>query len=209
MSASVFHSIATQIRARYLNPLQFPGSNRSVDQRLKDLENAKNGQQPSNSRIKIRTRGEGTPSAPQASPAAREEVKRVGEDHRSNLDAWHAQHSGAASDLLHTFNARMNDVQAQTKPSTSGGWAAFNDSFSRPASAPVQSASHTPPPPAPKPQRVVQAGLFPPVAKVTSADQFGLAAVSAPKSSGPAPARKARVIQPGLFPKSAVQPPKN
>jgi hypothetical protein len=129
MSATVFHSIATQFKARYLNPLQFPGSNRSVEDRVSDLENARNGQQPANPRIKIRTRGQGQQAAqPTASPAAREEIKRVGEDHQSDLDNWHAQHSGAASDLLHTFNARMNGIQAQSKPS-GGAWDDFHAAF--------------------------------------------------------------------------------
>lgn len=209
MSASVFNSIATQFRARYLQPLQFPGSHRSVEDRVSDLENAKNGQQPANSRVKIRVRGQGTQAAPQpeASPAAREEIKRVGEDHRSDLDSWHGEHSGAASDLLHTFNARMDNVQAQSKPS-GGAWDDFHNAFNRPSSAPVQSAPQTPPPAA-KPQRVVQAGLFGP-SQVRAPQQFGLAATAgpAPKGKQAPAAKKPRVTQPGLFPKSAVQPPK-
>jgi hypothetical protein len=215
MSGSVFHSIATQFRDRYLQPLQFPGSRRSVEDRVSDLENSRNVAQPSSGRTKSRAKGQASPaSKPTASPAAREEIKRVGEDHASSLDAWHAEHSGAASDLLHTFNARMNGVQAQSKPS-GGAWddfhAAFGTHASR-ASTPVQSAPQTPPPAA-KPQRVIQAGLFGPsqVAPVRSPQQFGLAATAGPrqKGAGGAPAaKKPRVTQPGLFPKSAVQPPK-
>jgi hypothetical protein len=212
MSATVFHAIATQFKARYLNPLQFPGSHRTVEDRVSDLENARNGQQPANPRIKIRTRGQANQAAPQAQASAQDnaDIKRVREDHSSNLDAWHAEHSGAASDLLHTFNARMNDVQAQTKPSSSGGWGAFNDSFSRPVSAPVQSASKTPPEPTPAPARTAQMGMFP-KSQVRSQQQFTLAATEGPRpqsNAAPSAVRKPRVTQPGLFPKSAVQPPK-
>jgi hypothetical protein len=227
MSGSVFHSIATQIRDRYLQPLQFPGSRRSVEQRVSDLENAKNGQQPANSRIKIRVKGQGQQSAPaedssmHARVMSREgiangiknhaDIQRVREDHSSSLDAWHAQHSSAASDLLHTFNARMNGIQAQSKPS-GGAWDDFHAAFGTHAATsgtPVQSAPQTPPPAA-KPQRVVQAGLFGP-SQVRSPQQFGMAASPGPRQKpavGAPAAKKPRVTQPGLFPKSAVQPPK-
>jgi hypothetical protein len=63
MSASVFHAIATQFRARYLSPLQFPGSHRSVEDRVSDLEN-RNGVQPSNSRIKVRAKAQDSTAEP-------------------------------------------------------------------------------------------------------------------------------------------------
>jgi hypothetical protein len=62
-------------------------------------------------------------------------------------------------------------------------------------------------PAAPKPQRVVQAGLFGP-SQVRAPQQFGLAATQGPRPQGKptmtAP-RGPRVTQPGLFPKSAVK----
>jgi hypothetical protein len=209
MSVDGIHAITSKFKERWLSPLQFPGAHRSVETRLRDLENARNGQQPANSRIKIRVRGQKRAAqapAPQASAPAREEIKRVGEDHSSNLDNWHAQHSGAASDLLHSFNSRMSDIQAQRRPSTTGGWGAYNDTFGPQAKPSAPSAPSTPPA---KPQRAVQTGLFPKgqVAPVTSQQQFGLAAKAAPKTAGAAGPRKPRVTQPGLFPKSAVKPP--
>jgi hypothetical protein len=130
MSVDGIHAITSKFKERWLSPLQFPGAHRSVEQRLDDLENAKQGQQPANSRIKIRVKGQKSQApAPQASPAAREEIKRVGEDHVSDSYGWHAQHSTAGTDLLHTFNQRMDAIQAQKKPSESGGWAAYNDTF--------------------------------------------------------------------------------
>lgn len=237
MSVEGIHAITSKFKERWLNPLQFPGSHRSVDQRLSDLENAKQGQQPANSRIKIRVKGQKSKAAaPQASDTSsharvmtREGIKnglqnqadlqRVREDHSSDLDGWHAEHSQAATDLLHTFNQRMNSAQAQRTPSTSGGWGAFNDTFrstARSTSVPTPGAQpsaplNTPAAPAarPKPQRVTQPGLFGPsqVAPVRSQQQFGQAAKAAPSKSGPTPARKPRVTQPGLFPKSAVKPP--
>jgi hypothetical protein len=148
MSAQGIHNITARFKERWLSPLQFPGSHRTTEQRLTDLENARHGQQPANPRIKIRAKGQKTqtPSpqtsapAPQTFPAAHAEIKRVGEDHSSSLGNWHAQHSSAASDLLHTFNSRMDEVQGQSKPSTSGGWAAYNDTFSRPSSTPAPAA---------------------------------------------------------------------
>ncbi|MFE9525178.1 hypothetical protein [Streptomyces sp. NPDC006631] len=215
MSNTVFHAIATGFRTRYLQPLQFPGSHRTVEDRVSDLENARNGQQPANPRIKIRTRGQAKPAAPQDTSMSREglrsttqngaDIQRIREDHSSNLDAWHAEHSGAASDLLHTFNSRMNEAQSQTKPSASGGWAAFNDTFARPATQPLPQADKTPPQPTPAPTRTAQMGMFP-KSQVRSQQQFGLAATEGPRPQGgsaPAP-RQPRVTQPGLFPKSAV-----
>jgi hypothetical protein len=218
MSGSVFHSIATQFRDRYLQPLQFPGSRRTVEDRVSDLENSRNVAQPSSGRTKSRAKGQTSPAARVMSREGiangiknHADIQRVREDHSSSLDAWHAQHSSAASDLLHTFNARMNGIQAQSKPS-GGAWDDFHAAFGTHASTSVQSAPQTPPPAA-KPQRVVQAGLFGPsqVAPVRSPQQFGLAATAGPrqKGAGGAPAaKKPRVTQPGLFPKSAVQPPK-
>jgi hypothetical protein len=218
MSASVFHAIATQFRARYLNPLQFPGSHRSVEDRVSDLENGHAG--PANSR-KARTpaaQPEDTSSHArvmtnqhlknQAQNGA--DIQRIREDHSSNLDAWHAEHSGAASDLLHTFNARMTDIQAQTKPS-GGAWDDFHAAFGTHASAPVRPASKTPPEPTPAPARTAQLGMFP-KSQVSSPQQFGLAATEGPRpqrnAASPA-TRKPRVTQPGLFPKSAVSPKKS
>jgi hypothetical protein len=43
MSANVFHAIATQFRARYLHPLQFPGSHRTVEDRVSALERGSGG----------------------------------------------------------------------------------------------------------------------------------------------------------------------
>jgi hypothetical protein len=202
MSAQAFHAIATQFRDRYLHPLQFRRSN-TIEDRVGALENARQKQ--------------GTPEVPAHGPLGQEntpaaaqqhlhtEVQRVGEDHRSDLDAWHAKHSGAASDLLHTFNSRMGEVQAQSKPS-GGAWDDFHAAFNRPSSTPVKSAPQTPPPAA-KPQRVVQAGLFGP-SQVRAPQQFGLAATEGPRPQGKptmtAP-RGPRVTQPGLFPKSAVK----
>jgi hypothetical protein len=263
MSVEGIHAITSKFKERWLSPLQFPGSHRSVEQRLDDLESTKQGQQSANSRTKTRVKGQKRQApAPQASPAAREEIKRVGEDHVSDSYAWHAQHSTAATDLLHTFNQRMDAIQAQKKPSESGGWAAYNDTFgagakstaspspapggqaewrdhgqghqirtypthnadgsrgprkigirpkpssgpAAPAAAPLNTSAASA---APKPQRVVQPGLFGPsqVAPVRSPQQFGLAAKAAPAKSGPSAPKKPRVTQPGLFPKSAVKPP--
>jgi hypothetical protein len=217
MSVEGIHAITSKFKERWLSPLQFPGSNRTVDERLDDLESGRSGQRSGNSRMKIRVKGQKSQApAPQASPAAREEIKRVGEDHTSSLDNWHAQHSTAASDLLHTFNQRMDSIQSQKKPSESGGWAAYNDTFgsgakstatpSAPAAKPLNTSAA---PAAPKPQRAVQPGLFGPsqVAPVRSPQQFGLAAKAAPSKATPTATRKPRVTQPGLFPKSAVKPP--
>jgi hypothetical protein len=211
MSVEGIHAITSKFKERWLNPLQFSGQ-RTVESRLSDLEKAKNGQQPSNPRRKIRVRGQKSATqtpAPQASAPAQQAIKRVGEDHSSDLDNWHAQHSNAASDLLHTFNSRMSGIQGQQKPSTTGGWGAFNDSFSRPSTTPLPSAPSAAPAHAPKPQRVTQPGLFGPsqVAPVRSPQQFGLAAKAAPGKASPTAGRKPRVTQPGLFPKSAVKPP--
>jgi hypothetical protein len=222
MSVKGINEITSRFKERWLSPLQFPGSHRSVEQRLTDLESGKSGQKPSSPRAKTRVKGQKSQApAPQASPAVREEVKRVGEDHASDSYAWHAEHSGAASDLLHTFNQRMDSIQAQKKPSQSGGWAAYNDTFGSGAkstaspAAPAAAPLNTPAAPAaPKPQRVTQPGLFGPsqVAPVRSPQQFGLAAKSKPLNTqaapgGPSAPRKPRVTQPGLFPKSAVKPP--
>lgn len=224
MSNTVFHAIATGFRTRYLQPLQFPGSHRTVEDRVSDLENARNGQQPANPRIKIRTRGQKAQQPQDTSMNARvmsreglknnaqngADIQRIREDHSSNLDAWHAEHSSAASDLLHTFNSRMNEAQSQTKPSTSGGWAAFNDTFARPATQPLPQADKTPPQPTPAPTRTAQMGMFP-KSQVRSQQQFTLAATEGPRpQGGSTPAsRPARVTQPGLFPKSAVSPKKS
>jgi hypothetical protein len=185
MSAAAFHAIATQFSARYLHPLQFRRGN-TVEDRVGALENARQKQ--------------GTPEVPAHGPLGQEntpaaaqqhlhtEVQRVGEDHRSDLDAWHAKHSGAASDLLHTFNSRMNNVQAQTQPS-GGAWDDFHAAFGTHASTSVQSAPQTPPPAA-KPQRFEQHGLFGP-SQVASTQQFGLAAAPGPRpKAGQVPAAK-------------------
>jgi hypothetical protein len=111
--------------------------------------------------------------------------------------------------LLHTFNARMTDIQAQTKPS-GGAWDDFHAAFGTHASAPVRPASKTPPEPTPAPARTAQLGMFP-KSQVSSPQQFGLAATEGPRpqrnAASPA-TRKPRVTQPGLFPKSAVSPKK-
>jgi hypothetical protein len=239
MSAQAFHAIATQFRDRYLHPLQFRRGN-TIEDRVGALEHARQKQ--------------GTPEVPAHGPLGQEntppaatqhlhtEVQRVGEDHRSDLDAWHAKHSSAASDLLHTFNSRMGEVQAQSKPSGGAwddfhaafgskphaatpapsspgvynqdddkGWTsrvgAFQPSGKKTPDAPLKRSSTPQTPPAAKPQRVVQAGLFGP-SQVRAPQQFGLAATEGPRPQGKptmtAP-RGPRVTQPGLFPKSAVK----
>jgi hypothetical protein len=220
MSVEGIHAITSKFKERWLSPLQFPGSHRSVDQRLDDLENAKQGQQPANSRIKIRVKGQKSKAAaPQASPAAREEIKRVGEDHVSDSYGWHAEHSTAATDLLHTFNQRMNSIQAQQKPSASGGWAAYNDTFG--------AGAHSTASPSPAPGGQAewrdhgqghQIRTYPTYNPDGSrgARKIGIrpkpegasAAPAAPLNTSAAPAAKKpqRVTQPGLFGPSQVAP---
>jgi hypothetical protein len=223
MSAFAFHSIATQFRDRYLHPLQFHGK-RSVEDRLSALENP--------ARTPSRRPGpKGSPAptqAPSSTPSG--DVQKVGKSFSRSADTWQAKHSAAASDLLHTFNARMDSIQAQSKPS-GGAWEDFHNAFNRPSthtSAPM-AAPHpsqvqdlrefdkpysapakpsAPAPAAPKaPQRAVQKGLFGP-SQVRAPQQFGLAASEGPKAVKPksTAARKPRVTQPGLFPASAVKP---
>jgi hypothetical protein len=224
MSAFAFHSIATQFRDRYLQPLQFPGR-RSVESRLSALENP--------ARTPSRPQRQQSAPAPTQKPAAtpKSDVQKVGQTFGRSTASWQTKHTAAASDLLHTFNARMDSIQAQTKPS-GGAWEDFHNAFNRPSThtpapmaAPhpsqVQDLSEfdkphtapakpsTPAPAAPK-QRAVQKGLFGP-SQVRAPQQFGLAASEGPRTAKPkaaTTARKPRVTQPGLFPQSAVKTPK-
>jgi hypothetical protein len=214
MSVEGIHAITSKFKERWLSPLQFPGSHRSTEQRLTDLENARNGQQPANSRIKIRVKGQKSQApAPQASPAAREEIKRVGEDHSSSLDNWHAQHSTAGTDLLHTFNQRMDAIQAQKKPSESGGWAAYNETF---GSGAKSTASPSPAPGGEAQWRDHGQGhqirTYPTSNADGSRGPRKIAVQPKPESAplntsaAPAAPKPQRVTQPGLFGPSAVAP---
>lgn len=161
MNVQAFSAIATHFRSRYLHPLQFPGAKKTAPARSTPQ----------------RPKGSAAPAAagrkaPQRAmdrkvDQARQDLARVGEDHKSDMDAWHAEHSGAATDLLHTFNARMTDIQAQKKPSTSGGWAAYNDTFG-PHAKPSTPAAPTPAAPVHNDQQFNQ-------------KNYGLAATAAPR----------------------------
>jgi hypothetical protein len=72
MSVEGIHAITSKFKERWLSPLQFPGSNRSVDERLDDLESGRSGQRSGNSRMKIRVRG-------QKSQAPHNEANPVGQ----------------------------------------------------------------------------------------------------------------------------------
>ncbi|MFF1701270.1 hypothetical protein [Streptomyces sp. NPDC058252] len=208
------YAVAGHFKERYLHPLQFPsnkpaktGAEASAGKNARQAPKA--GTDEHFDHVMARSGDLLARTDPHRGrmDALRAEAHRVHEDHASDSYGWHAEHSSAATDLLHTFNSRMGEIQAQTKPSTSGGWAAYNDTFGPKPSAPAPAA---PAPAAPKPQRVVQPGLFGPsqVAPVRSPQQFGLAASAEGPKKGSAPKppqRRPRVTQPGLFPKSAVK----
>jgi hypothetical protein len=109
MSGSVFHSIATQFRDRYLQPLQFPGSRRTVEDRVSDLENARNGVQPSNSRIKVRAKAQDSPAEPKPGTDAHfdhvmarsaDALKRTSYAEGNVEDAAHAMRMKRSGDIL-------------------------------------------------------------------------------------------------------------
>lgn len=134
MFADAYHAFASHFASR-LNPLQFRSRN-SIEDRVSALERPRSAAPSPSAPSEVAGHSPAaqahTPPHVQEFMPQRESVRKVGEDfHAANATA-HAQDVGAASDLLHTFNQRMDAVQAQTKPS-GGAWDDFHNAFNRPS----------------------------------------------------------------------------
>lgn len=148
MNVQGIYAVASQFKERHLRPLQFPSSKPAKTGAAASAgKNAgqapKAGTDEHFDHVMARSGDLLARTDPHRGrmDALRNEAQRVHEDHTSDSYGWHAEHSSAATDLLHTFNSRMGEIQAQTKPSTSGGWAAYNDTFGPKPSAPSTPAT--------------------------------------------------------------------
>lgn len=200
MLGSVYHAIASQFASR-LHPLQFRGGS-SIEDRVGALERG--------SRSRATPQASRT-AAPGPAAAPRESVRRVGEEFHASNEAARANDHAAASDLLHTFNQRMDSIQGQARPS-GGAWEDFHNAFNRPSAA--APSLPTPSAPVAQPSREqrnrggapqhspggvgpgVQRGLFPPS---QAGPRVKVPARPEPKEIDPRTQKGA-----GLFPKSAV-----
>lgn len=220
MSATVFHAIATQFKARYLSPLQFHDSHRSVEDRVSDLENGRTGQQTQSTSTPLHT-DEHFDKVMARSADLLERTKRPqstswGEDMGQRLGAKHdrveeAEHASRMRRNDH-FLANVRNTAAEHDVAHLAPSGALLDNIRQ--SQAVSDASAPGPVPAPRPTtapaRTSQIGMFP-KSQVRQPQQFTLAATEGPRpqrNTGAPAAPKPRVTQPGLFPKSAVQQPK-
>jgi truncated hemoglobin YjbI len=227
MSAAAFHAIATQFSARYLHPLQFRRDN-TIEDRVGALENSRRGQDTPAAQQRLHT--EPKPGTDEhfdrVMARSAEALKRTSYAAGNAEEAAHAQRMKRSGDILQNIRntaaehraaaplpeEKHADTMARTSDTLDrirSTAASHNEAFHAQAKAtasPVQSAPQTPPPAA-KPQRIVQAGLFGP-SQVRAPQQFGLAATQGPRPQGKqimTSPRGPRVTQPGLFPKSAVK----
>lgn len=218
MSIEGIHAITRKFTARWLNPLQFPGAHRGVDQRLTDLESGRSGQQPG-------VRGQKSQATP--APGTDAHFDHVMARSSALLDrtayaagnveeASHAARMKRSGDILQNIRntaaehrdwSPLPEERHEQAMSRSGELLnRIRESQAKIGPLPDRPA----PQPTPAPQRTAQTSLFPKSQAQVSQQQFGPAAKSAPTKAAPggstAP-KKPRVTQPGLFPKSAVKPP--
>jgi hypothetical protein len=219
MSATVFHAIATQFKARYLNPLQFPGSNRSVEDRVSDLENARTGRQTQSTSTPLHTDEhfdkvmarsadllERT-KRPQSTSWGEEMGQRLGAKHDRVEAADHARLLHRSGDILQN----IRNTAAEHRAAAPLPEERHADNMSRTGEAldriraTQASLGPSTPPPAPRPTaapaRTAQIGMFP-KSEVRQPQQFTLAATEGPRpqrSAGAPAAPKPRVTRPKLF----------
>jgi hypothetical protein len=208
MSAKVFQAIATQFRDRYLHPLQFNGSHRSVEDRVSDLERGAGGAQ------RLHTQPQPGTDAHFDHVMARsaDALKRTSYAAGNVEEAAHAQRMKRSGDILQ--NIRNTAAEHREWSPLPEEKHADNMSRSgellnriRESQAKIGPLPDRPAPqPTAAPQRTQQLDLFP-KAKVASPQQFGLAATEGPRPKRNAPTQRAARKSPelALFSKAATR----